>query len=125
MTGYRVLDASGTPIFIPPDAGEVGIANDGTLSIGGRPTAQIGIFEVLDPQLLQREDGVMFRSDAEVLPAENSRVMQGFLEGSNVSAVTEMARLIEVQRAYELGQNLLDAEDKRIRNSIQKLGRSG
>lgn len=125
MTGYRVLDASGTPIFIPPDAGEVGIARDGTLSIGGRPTAQIGIFEVLDPQLLQREDGVMFRTDAEVLPAENSRVMQGFLEGSNVSAVTEMARLIEVQRAYELGQNLLDTEDKRIRNSIQKLGPNG
>ncbi len=48
--------------------------------------------------------------------------MQGFIEGSNVDAVTEMARLIEVQRAYELGQNLLDSEDERIRSSIRTLG---
>lgn len=124
MTGYRVLDSGGAPIFIPPDTGNVGIAQDGTITIGGRPTAQIGIFEVDNPQLLLREDGVLFRSETEAIPAENSRVMQGFLEGSNVDAVTEMARLIEVQRAYELGQNLLDSEDERIRTSIRTLGRS-
>lgn len=122
MTGYRVLDSSGSPIFIPPDAGRVGVAQDGTVSIGGRPSAQIGIFEVENPQMLLRESGVLFRFDAEANPAENSRVMQGFLEGSNVDAVTEMARLIEVQRAYELGQNLLDSEDERIRSSIRTLG---
>lgn len=124
MTGYRVLDSGGAPIFMPPDTGKVGIAQDGTITIGGRPTAQIGIFEVDNPQMLLREDGVLFRSETEVIPAENSRVMQGFLEGSNVDAVTEMTRLIEVQRAYELGQNLLDSEDERIRTSIRTLGRS-
>lgn len=124
MTGYRVLDSGGAPIFIPPDAQNVGIAQDGTVSIGGRPTAQIGVFEVDNPQMLIREDGVLFRSETEAIPAENSRVLQGFLEGSNVDAVSEMARLIEVQRAYELGQNLLDSEDERIRSSIRTLGRS-
>lgn len=124
MTGHRVLDASGTPIFIPPDAETVGIAGDGTISVNGRPVSQVGIFEVDDTQALQREDGVLFRTEAETFPAENSRVLQGFLEGSNVDAVGEMARLIEVQRAYEMGQKLMDNEDKRILSAIKTLARS-
>lgn len=124
MTGYRVLDSGGAPIFIPPDAGLVGIAEDGTVSANGRLIAQIGVFEVEDPQMMTRANGVMFQFDADPQPAENSFVLQGFLEGSNVDAVTEMARLIEVQRAYELGQNLMDSEDERVRSSIRTLGRA-
>lgn len=124
MTGHPVLDASGAPIFIPPDASEVGIAADGTVSANGRPLAQIGLYEVENPQMLIREDGVLFRADAEPFPAENTRVLQGFVEGSNVDPVTEMARMIEVQRAYELGQKILDKEDERIRTSIRTLGRT-
>jgi len=124
MSGYRVLDAGGAPVFIPPNAGAVGIAEDGTVSASGKPLAQIGIFEVENPQMLLREDGVMFLFQEDAIPAENSRVKQGFIEGSNVDAVTEMARLIEVQRAYELGQNLLDSEDERIRTSIRTLGKA-
>ena len=124
MTGHRVLDSGGSPIFISPDAGRVGIAKDGTVSIAGRPTAQIGIFEVENPGALMRQDGVMFSSESEAVPAESSTILQGFIEGSNVDAVSEMAHLIEVQRAYELGQKLLDGEDERIRSSIRTLGRA-
>jgi flagellar basal-body rod protein FlgF len=49
--------------------------------------------------------------------------MQGMLEDSNVEPVSEIARMIEVQRAYELGQKFLDAEDERVRGVIQALGR--
>jgi flagellar basal-body rod protein FlgF len=49
--------------------------------------------------------------------------MQGMLEDSNVQPVSEIARMIEVQRAYELGQKFLDAEDERVRGVIQTLGR--
>ena len=122
LTGHRVLDAGGAPIFVPSAGGSIAISKDGTISIEGRPVAQIGIYEVENPQMLTREGGVLFRSEDDPFPAETSRVQQGFLEGSNVDAVTEMARLIEVQRAYELGQNLLDSEDERIRSSIRTLG---
>jgi flagellar basal-body rod protein FlgF len=30
-----------------------------------------------------------------------------------------MARMIEIQRAYEMGQSFLDSEDKRIRSAVQ------
>ena len=35
----------------------------------------------------------------------------------------EIARMIEVQRAYELGQGFLDNEDRRIRSVVEALGR--
>ncbi len=124
MNGHRVLDAGGAPIFIPPDAQDVGIAEDGSISANGRPVGQIGVFDVENPQALVREDGVLFRPVGNPLAAENARVKQGFVEGSNVDAITEMARLIEVQRAYELGQKLLDREDQRIRDGIRTLGRT-
>jgi flagellar basal-body rod protein FlgF len=40
-----------------------------------------------------------------------------------VEPVSEIARMIEVQRAYEMGQTFLDREDERIRSVISTLGR--
>ena len=120
--GYRVLDAGGAPIFIPPDAKGVGLAADGTLSTNGQPIAQVGLWQPSDPLTLKHQAGTMFAADA-VEPAEGATILQGQLEDSNVEPVSEIARMIEVQRAYELGQKFLDAEDERVRGVIQALGR--
>ncbi|MGR3377443.1 flagellar hook-basal body complex protein [Salipiger abyssi] len=117
--GYPVLDAGGAPVFIPPDASDLAVAQDGTLSSNGRPLGQVGIVQPLDPLGLVREGGVMFRADDGVGPAENPRVMQGFVESSNVDPILQIARMIEVQRAYEMGQNFLQREDERVRAAIK------
>ena len=122
--GHRLLDLGGAPVFVPPDAQGYGIAADGTLSADGAPVAQIGVVRPVDPVTLQREAGVLFRVDGEIEPVEAPRVVQGHLEGSNVDPVLEIARMIEVQRTYELGQKFLDREDERIRGVVQTLGRS-
>jgi len=116
--GYRVLDTGGAPIFIPPDAQDFAMAPDGTLSAGDRLLGQVGVVQPVAPKDLQREDGVMFRADAGFDPIPEPTVLQGFLESSNVDAVGQMARMIEVQRAYELGQSFLDSENERVRNAL-------
>ena len=120
--GYRLLDAGGAPIFIPPGAKAVALAADGTLSANGDPIAQVGLWQPADPLALRHQAGTMF-SGGELIPVEGATVMQGMLEDSNVQPVSEIARMIEVQRAYELGQKFLDAEDERVRGVIQTLGR--
>ncbi len=117
--GFRVLDAGGAPIFIPSDAPDLSVAGDGTISAGGRPLSQVGLVKPVDPNGLVREDGVMFRSDAGFEPVEGGRIVQGFIEASNVDPVGQVARMIEVQRAYELGQSFLDSENDRIRNALK------
>lgn len=123
MDGHRLLDAGGAPIFVPPDAQAVSLARDGTLSADGQPFAQIGLVRPVDPVTMSREAGTLFVVNGEIEPVEMPMLLQGFVEESNVNPVIELARMIEVQRAYERGQKLLESEDERIKSVIQTLGR--
>lgn len=119
--GYRVLDAGAAPIFIPPDAADVTIAADGTISSDGRPLAQIAVVVPVEGARLTRHSGTLMESDLGVEPLDTPRVMQRFVENSNVDPIGQIARMITVQRAYELGQSFLDAEDQRIRAAVKSL----
>jgi len=120
--GLRLLDRGGAPIFVPPDAGPVAMAADGTLSIKGAPIAQVGLWRPVDPLDLQHQGGTIFRSGA-LEPVDEAKLLQGFVEESNVNPISEIARMITVQRAYEMGQSFLEREDERVRGVIQALGR--
>jgi flagellar basal-body rod protein FlgF len=121
--GFQVLDNGGAPVFIPPDAKNVTIASDGTVSDRGLPLAQLGLWAPIDNLDLERRDGVRFAAPNGVEPiAEGGVILQGYLESSNVNSVAEITRMIEVQRAYELGQSFMDKEDERIRSVLRTVG---
>ncbi len=121
--GYQVLDAGGAPVFVPQGVGRIGISPDGTISAGGQPIGQIGLVIPTDPNQMFREGGVMFDARGGFEPAPDGRMLQGFLEDANVNPILQVSRMIEVQRAYELGQNFLDKEDERIRGVIEAIRR--
>jgi flagellar basal-body rod protein FlgF len=121
--GSRLLDGGAGPITVPADAGIVTVGRDGTLSADGVPLAQIGLFMPADQNDLIHAGGTRFKTTGAVNPLETPTIYQGFLEDSNVNPVSEITRMIAVQRAYEMGQGFLDAEDGRIRSVVQTLGR--
>lgn len=120
--GFNLLDVGGSPIFAPLDADQISISADGTLSADGNPLAQIGLVVPANRDSLVREDGVKFKTESELLPADYATVSQGFLESSNVEAVQQIARMIEVQRSYEMGQSFLEKEDERLRSIMTLVG---
>ncbi len=120
--GYPLLDAGGAPVTVPAGARSVAISSDGTLSADGAPVAQIGLWRPTDPLSLRHQAGTLFAADA-TEPADSAVIRQGYLEDSNVEPVSEIARMIAVQRAYELGQKFLDTEDARHKSVIETLGR--
>lgn len=120
--GLRLLDSGGAPIFVPPDATQIAVSRDGTISADGQPLARVGLWQPLDPNSLTHRAGTRF-SAGELEPIDDPVLLQGFIEESNVNPVLEVARMIDVQRAYEMGQKLLDREDDRVRAVIQTLGR--
>jgi len=69
------------------------------------------------------QGGVMFDATSGFQPALEGRVLQGFVENSNVDAIAQVGRMIEVQRAYELGQSFMEQEDSRIRKVIESIRR--
>lgn len=121
MDGFRVLDPGGSPVFVPGSVDKVNVASDGTISANGQMLGQIGLFLPTDPIDMVREGGVMFRTESGTEPTENAQILQGFLEGSNVNPISQLARMIEIQRSYEMGQSFLKTEDERIRNAVKTL----
>lgn len=120
--GHPLLDDGQTPIIVPPGARSVSVAPDGTVAADGLPLARVGIFAAGRPQDMRHFGGTLFGADG-AQPLPEATLRQGFLEASNVDPVLEIARMVEVQRAYELGQSFLDAEDQRIRAAITSLTR--
>lgn len=121
--GYNVLDPGGAPVFIPPGADAINIGIDGTISNGGVPVGQVGVVQPVDLATTTRIGSTLFNSADGWEPVEGGAVRQGALEASNVDTISQIARMVEVQRAYELGQKLLDREDQRISRVIDTLGR--
>jgi flagellar basal-body rod protein FlgF len=117
--GNGVLGAGGNPITIPPDAAQVSIGNDGSISANGQLIDRVG---VVKPQgELLRDSNTFFEAPEGFAQFEEATVVQGALEQSNVSPVLEVARMIEVQRAYEAGQAMMEREDDRISQLITSL----
>ncbi|KUF09603.1 flagellar hook-basal body complex protein [Pseudoponticoccus marisrubri] len=116
--GHPVLDAGGAPILLPPLATDLAVARDGTISTEGRPVGQLAIMRPLDPKGMVREGNTLFWAEAGIEPVADPRVMQGFVEASNVDPILQITRMVEVQRAYELGQTFMEREDERVRAAL-------
>jgi len=117
--GNQVMAAGGGAIAIPEEVTRISIAPDGTISSGQEIFGQIGVVRA-NGQIAQ-EGGTMFLAAEGYEQIEEPNVIQGALEQSNVSSILEISRLIEVQRAYEAGQSLIEKEDERINQLIKTM----
>lgn len=121
-SGFRLLDAGGAPVLMPPDARQIKMSGDGTLSVDGRLVADIGLYLPAEGDSPKRVADTLFAIAEPPQPLEAPVILQGFQEDSNVNAVLEVARMIEVHRAYERGADLNQSEDERIRTVLRTLG---
>jgi flagellar basal-body rod protein FlgG len=75
---------------------------------------------------LKKMGNSFWRDTEESGPAEiavgdrRPKVRQGFLESSNVNVVTEMVRMIEVQRTYEANQKMIQTQDSLLGRLINE-----
>lgn len=120
--GYPLLDAGGAPVPVPADARSISISTDGTMTADGLPIADIGLWVPTDVNDLAYQSGALLSTQG-YEPAESGTILQGYLEDSNVNPLSEIARMIDVQRAYEMGQRFMENEDQRQKSVMQTLGR--
>lgn len=124
-SGDAVVNRGGSAITIPADTTEISIAEDGTISnqdgeIDRLMVKEFDNINMLDPT----GDGLYRATDKAVSKdAQDTRVVQGMIEGSNVNSILEMTRMIDVHRAYQNTQRMLQTEHDRQRGMIQRLTR--
>lgn len=119
-SGNPVLGEGG-PIQFGPEETGIQIAADGSVSSSAGPKDRLRLVEFANVQELTREGSNLYAGGTPVA-ATNTRAMQGFVERSNVSGVSEMAEMIRVTRSYESIASLTQKQDDLRRSAIQRLG---
>ena len=122
--GRPVLDNLGQPITLDVTAGSPTVSKNGTITQNGVALGQFGIARFARPGALDKIGDNLWRPNAEVAQiAPDPQIVQGMIEGSNVVAVTELTRIMEISRAFESVTRLQkQAEDLRGR-AIDRLSR--
>ena len=137
--GLPVLDSTGRQIVLPRNiiASRITVTSDGTLCYpdeNNNPQpigVQIGVFQFNNPSGLDKEGDSLYTITESSGPALNeatnanvtpSKVLQGYLEASNVQVVDEMVNLIVAQRAYEMNSKAITASDEMLQqaNSLRR-----
>ena len=122
--GMAVASEGGGEIQIPRDAREVTIDRSGNISTENGIVGKLMIVEFEHYQNVNPEGNGLYKAEEAAIPAEDTQVLQGRLEGSNVQAVVEMTRMINVLREYQAVQNMMQSEHERLRSSTQRLART-
>lgn len=146
--GYPVLSEDGEPIQIRKN--NFAIDKDGTIFASDafpddpqrlismaenewedvEEVGRLKLVDVREPRYLRKQGDSLWTStrdsgEAQVLQGEDRPVVeQGFLEKANVDPVSEMVRMIEVNRAYEANQRAVQAHDEntgRLLNQVMRL----
>jgi flagellar basal-body rod protein FlgF len=126
-TGDPVLGTSGPIVFQPTDH-DINISPDGTITVqqGNTRTdsirGKLRLVSFADAQKLLKEGSNLYSAgEGAPQPDTKSVVQQGFIEKSNVNAVAEMSRMIEVTRAYAQISTLLQQQADLHKNAVQQL----
>ncbi|MBW6454168.1 MAG: flagellar basal-body rod protein FlgF [Methyloprofundus sp.] len=119
-TGDAVIGDRGAIVI--PQADKIEIATDGTISIiptGSDKTTLLVVdrIKLVQPgfkDLEKLNDGLMHLKEGVDAPVADANIslIQGSLEGSNVSAVDAMVEMIELARNYELQVKVMKTADE-------------
>jgi flagellar basal-body rod protein FlgG len=119
-------------ITIPPEAMFISVGQDGTVSVTTTDSAepqvlgQITVARFANPAGLVNTGMNLYQQTAASGPPSIGpagcngfgRIVQGYLEGSNVKIVEELVRMIQAQRAFEVNSRAVKAADDMLGEAV-------
>lgn len=119
--GNAVMDSRDQPIIFAPNETNINITPDGSVATNTGVIAKLKAVRFNNPQMMRRIGNGLYDSTEQAITVDRPQIMQGMLEDSNVSPVTEMTNMISVSREYESNQKIIDAETTRRQQAIAVL----
>ncbi len=117
--GAQVLGHNGP---IQAKGGEFNVADNGVITVDGRPVDKI-LVSIIESGTQRTGDTNFNATGAQVRASQDFSIKQGFVEQSNVNALTEMVSLMQVMRNFEANQKTLQAHDQKLQKVINEVGR--
>lgn len=122
--GYPVLDAGGGPIMLNPQGGKISVGLDGSIRQNDVQVAALGLFRGDVTNGYLRHDNSGITTVADPVPVVNDPevgVVQGYVENSNVNAISEMTQLIQVHRAFDAVASMMRETESTYSEGIKTL----
>ncbi|HRD71001.1 MAG TPA: flagellar hook-basal body protein [Legionella sp.] len=95
----------------------------GALLIDHHQVDQLNIVQFNHPDLLKYVGNGLYQTDESPNPSDHTvRVLQGFLEQSNVKSIDEMMDMIKTSRHFEASQRVMHIADGLLATAINQLG---
>jgi flagellar basal-body rod protein FlgF len=118
--GHPVLGSSG-PITLGPEETNVSISPDGAVLTSQGERGRIRLVRFPTPKALNNVGANLFASQEPAQADTVSRVQGGAIERSNVKAVVEMSRMLDVNRNYTSVAGMIGRIDELRRSAISRL----
>ncbi len=132
--GYPVLNSAGQPISFNNQyqSSRISIDADGYIcypdekNTPKRLGPRIGVYQFNNPNGLNKVGNSLYQvtaasgnaiNEATSNNVKKSKLMQGYLEGSNVQVADEMVNLIVAQRAYEMNSRTITTSDQMMQQA--------
>ncbi len=116
---YPVLGQNG-PVVVSPGA-EVFFTPDGEIKAEGVVVDRLRVIQPESSQGLESINGSLFKKKDQfsvIREVENPRVIQGFVETSNVNVVDQMMEMIVTERMYGLDTKLVSTRDGNLAKAM-------
>jgi len=119
-----ILAEGGAKFTLQAQGGQFTVSPEGLVSQGD---AQLGKLSVVrfpsNANLVPVGGGIFLSSNGvQPVPVAKPQVMQGYLEGSNVTPLREMIALVQIARAYEANQKIISSRDQNMQKALDTLG---
>jgi flagellar basal-body rod protein FlgG len=121
--GHDLLNQDGNPIFL--DGKSFYLKDDGTITgMNNEDIDRLRVVTFADKSVLKKEGSSLFvADDTEFAVTSDATVKQGYVEGSNINPVAEMARMITALRHYNLFQKSIQSHDEMTSKLINDVGK--
>lgn len=118
--GYYVQGENGR---IRVGSGELAVDRQGNVSVDKVRTDRLRIVRFEDAASMRKDGDNLYTSRQAPQRDTETKVMQGFLEGSNVEISGELANMLSVSRSYETNQRVLRMVDSTLEKTVNEVGR--
>jgi flagellar basal-body rod protein FlgF len=124
QAGHPVMGSGGP---IPIIGQEVTVTPEGTVMVDNEEIGALRIVTFPNPQDLVRNGNkyAAVAGMAREADMNQTRIIQGGLERSNVSPIDEMVEMITIQRGFEADQKSINLQDQSTKQLIERAGSSG
>jgi flagellar basal-body rod protein FlgF len=123
-SGFVVQGAGGSPIVIPSGSASITIGKDGTVATEKQTIGKIAVVDFANTQQMLESQGGLFTTTQNSTPAAGTTVEQGTIEESNIQPVVEMTKLMDAAHQIGLSKSFADGEHTRLKNAIDRLGKT-